>query len=241
MSIVKIAWLLFLEETRERIGFVWNCVLPFALFVLYRSRWSGGAADERALVAGFLGYVLLSHALFSFVLHLVWRREAGFLRSFCVTDRALLRVVCGSLVATLLSAVMSVAVFLAGVGVVFNFWLSALEYLGVMGISAAVCALFCVAVSGLLFPPMSVRGAQSLLSGLLFVWLAVSYGLRESAPQWLHYFDPIEWGRPWIEWTLGAASWPSSLALETVALAAIAGGLGTAALRRASLAPSWTH
>jgi hypothetical protein len=241
MFVAKIAWLLFLEEARERISFVWNCVLPFTLFVLYRMRWSGGAVDERALVAGFLGYVLLSHALFGFVLHLIWRREAGFLRSFCVAGLALPRLVGASFVATTLSALLSVAVFLVGAGLVFGFWLSALEYICILGMSAAVCALCCSAVLGLMLPRMSVRGAQSLLSGLLFICLGGAYGLREGAPLMLQYVDPIEWGRLWLEWALGAAPWPSWLGLETVALAAVAGGIGAAGLRRASLAPSWTH
>jgi hypothetical protein len=241
MVVAKIAWLLFLEETRERIGFAWNCALPFTLFVLYRMHWSGSAAEERALVAGFLSYVLLSHALFSFVLHLVWRREAGFLRSFCVEGLALPRLVGGSFMAAVLGALLSVAVFLVGAGLVYGFWLTAREYVGVLGMSIAVCSLCCAAVLGLLLLRMSVRGAQSLLSGLLFVWLGGSYGLRGAAPSMLQYFDPIEWGRLWLEWALGAAPWPSWHGLATVVLAAVAGGIGAAALKRATLAPSWTH
>ncbi|GGY24753.1 hypothetical protein GCM10011289_30470 [Paludibacterium paludis] len=233
-DIVTLSWLLYLETAREKVGYLWSCAVPVGFFALFSQRLPGGGA-EWPYIARFLSYILLSNACFAFAMTLVWRRETGFLRSFCLAKHAFARLLAASMLGSLVNSAVAVGVFLAIAHILSPLRLTPFDMAALITASLATGALFCCAVMVLFTVRLGFRSLQSTLNGLFFIAVALMYASAQPGLHWLQYVNPLDWGAQWIALPFTAPD--SRTALLCGELLA-AGALGLVSLGRAGTMPT---
>jgi hypothetical protein len=183
---------------------VWSCILPLGLFVAFSRSIDEGRVDV-PYISHFLSYVVMSVALYAFALNIIWRRENGFIRSFCVGGYSFGRLLFASLVGVLAHACIAVSFFLLVAWMMSPFHLGAFDAILVILGCGLTCLMFCCLSMVFFAVELGFRSMQSTFNGVFFVQFLLAYMSAGKGQGWIAYFSPMNWGAVLISLPFGSA------------------------------------
>lgn len=174
------------EQLKEPISFFWTLISPCALFYfLAYARYDASYFTQTYMDAAswFYAYTSASIALFGVALYFVGRREAGFVRSFIYTTRAIYLYITAHLICHSIASLAYCIIFYLATR--FAFQDANPAELPTLILRFYLCfLLFCIPALLLATCPLSFRNANTLFSMILFSILLLS-AIGAYQPHWI--------------------------------------------------------
>ena len=179
-------WIL-LEMAREPIMLFWLMVFPCGLYYM-----AGGSGAGRAVTIGVASYAVFTSAVYGCGLSLLWKREAGFLKSFVQDAPSWRRLLLGHAIACSLLLAASLVVL-----AIFTVMMSGIVWSFMLEMSARAviwCFVFSVLCGTFVLLPLTARSASAAISILIIPFTALTIYVNASgsdAPLGLRLADFI--------------------------------------------------
>lgn len=237
MATLRMVWLLHLEAARDRVSYLWSVAVPVVMFAVL-SRNVAQAGQAAPALGRFMAYIVWSSACYAGALPVVWKRETGFFRSFCLDRSAVRRVAIAHAVSAWLHACWMLLAFSTITVVLVPHAVSLAALARLAGAAAALAPLPCFGVLCVLALPGGFRALSSSLNGAFF--LAFVLVLVASTPGYgaLRWISPIDGLAELVVWLAHAAEVEPLYALLWGTLLVGTAALALGALARPRIAPA---